>query len=130
MPTYVADTHSLIWYFTGSKRLGLAAREAFSEINSGEATLLVPVIVLAELILAIENARDQVDFDAMLGTLQVLPGVKILDFSLDRAISLRSLTAIPEIHDRMIVSEAIAHSATLITRDEVITQSSLVPIVW
>ncbi len=33
-------------------------------------------------------------------------------------------------HDRVIVAEALARGATLITRDEAITASGLVPVVW
>lgn len=45
---YVTDTHSLLWYLYDVPRLGANARAAFDAINTGEATLLIPVIVLAE----------------------------------------------------------------------------------
>jgi predicted nucleic acid-binding protein len=50
MPTYMTDTHSLLWAFTRPRKLGERARHAFDEIASGESSLLIPVIVLAELI--------------------------------------------------------------------------------
>ena len=40
---------------------------------------------------------------------------------------LRKATGVPEMHDRMIVCETLAHGATLITKDETITRSGLVP---
>jgi PIN domain nuclease of toxin-antitoxin system len=43
---------------------------------------------------------------------------------------LRDLTAIPEMHDRMIVAMAIEYQATLITVDESITTSGLVNVIW
>ena len=46
------------------------------------------------------------------------------------ALRLRELTAIPEMHDRMIVATAIKYKAALITVDESITKSELVKVVW
>jgi len=37
---YVTDTHTLLWYLYDLPRLSPAAQTAFSEIESGEATLL------------------------------------------------------------------------------------------
>jgi len=39
MPLYVADTHSIIWYFYDVPRLGAAAERAFDQVDAGEATL-------------------------------------------------------------------------------------------
>jgi len=44
MPTYMTDTHSLLWAFTRPRKLGERARRAFEEIASGESSLLIPVI--------------------------------------------------------------------------------------
>jgi PIN domain nuclease of toxin-antitoxin system len=43
---------------------------------------------------------------------------------------MRNLTAIPEMHDRIIVAAAIEHEATLITFDKTIRESGLVDVVW
>jgi predicted nucleic acid-binding protein len=61
MPTYITDTHSLLWAFTRPGKLGDNARLAFEEIANGESSLLIPVIVLAELIFTIENKPVQAD---------------------------------------------------------------------
>jgi predicted nucleic acid-binding protein len=55
MATYMADTHSLLWLFMYPRKLGEYARQAFDEVGSGEARVLIPVIVLAELIFTIEK---------------------------------------------------------------------------
>lgn len=49
MNLYVADTHALFWYFTGSPRLGTKAKDCFDEGVRGEALIYLPAIVLAEL---------------------------------------------------------------------------------
>ena len=40
MPTYITDTHSLLWAFTRPRKLGERARRAFDEIANGESSLL------------------------------------------------------------------------------------------
>jgi predicted nucleic acid-binding protein len=39
---YVLDTHVLIWYFTGSKRLKRRAKEAIDDCINRDGKLLVP----------------------------------------------------------------------------------------
>jgi PIN domain nuclease of toxin-antitoxin system len=130
MADYLADTHSLLWYFTRPQRLGPDATAAFAEIAAGTANLIVPVIVLAELILIVEHKPISADFDHVLRQLQASSNVSIADLSLARILDLRTLTAIPDMHDRFIVAEALARGATLITHDQTITASGLVPVMW
>ena len=42
MPTYMTDTHSLLWVFMRPRKLGERARRAFEEIANGDSTLLIP----------------------------------------------------------------------------------------
>ena len=56
--------------------------------------------------------------------------MSIVDLSLARVLDLRALTDIPDMHDRFIVAEALARGATLITHDQAITASGLVPVMW
>jgi PIN domain nuclease of toxin-antitoxin system len=130
MSDYIADTHSLLWYFAQPHRLGPQATAALAEVTAGTANLIVPIITLAEMIFVLESRRVQADFNTIIRTLQAMPNAQIVGFSLIRTLDLRTLTAIPEMHDRMIVAEAIAYGATLITRDTTITNSGLVRVVW
>ncbi|MCQ3936741.1 MAG: hypothetical protein DPW18_06800 [Chloroflexi bacterium] len=66
MTVYMADTHSLLWAFHAPRKLGKNARRAFEEIANGEAKLLIPVIVLAELIFTIENKPVEADLNKIL----------------------------------------------------------------
>jgi PIN domain nuclease of toxin-antitoxin system len=126
----MTDTHSLLWAFTRPRKLGERAHRAFEEIANGESSLLIPVIVLAELIFTIENKPVQADLDDILAAIQNSPNVEFVDFDYESAMRLRDLSAIPEMHDRMIVAAAIEYQATLITIDESITTSGLVKVIW
>jgi predicted nucleic acid-binding protein len=120
----------LLWYFARPKLLGPGAAAAFAQVAAGEAGLIVPVIVLAELIFALESKPLSADWDLVMSHLQASPNVTIADWTLARTLDLRHLRAIPEMHDRLIAAEALARGATLITRDQAITASGLVPVVW
>jgi len=130
MKTYVTDTHALLWAFTRPGKLGAQARQAYVDIGNGDATLLVPLIVLAELIFTIENKPIHANFETILDGLSASPNIEFVDLDFQSTLKLRELTAIPEMHDRMIVASAIKHGAPLITYDGVITQSGLVEVVW
>ena len=130
MTTYMADTHSLLWAFHKPRKLGEQARLAFEEIANGESTLLIPVIVLAELIFTVENKPVQADLDTILAAIQNSPNIEYIEFDYESALQLRDLTAISEMHDRIIVAAAIEYEAILITSDKTISESGLVKIVW
>ena len=58
---YVIDTHVLIWYFIGSKRLPDAQKDEIDHVRSLGGRLLVPTIVLAEALDV--SSRGKVDLD-------------------------------------------------------------------
>jgi PIN domain nuclease of toxin-antitoxin system len=130
MTGYVTDTHGLLWYFARPARLGPRAAAAFAQVAAGEADLVVPVIVVAELIFTIQNRSVSADFDPIVKYLLASPNVSVVDLSLARALDLRTLTVIPEMHDRLIAAEALARDLPLITRDQIITAARLVETVW
>jgi PIN domain nuclease of toxin-antitoxin system len=130
MTDYVADTHSLLWYFLRPQRLGSAAKAAFGAVDAGSARLLVPVIVLAELVFVVEAGQVRADLETLWRQLLAIPNVEIVELSAARVYQLRELTAISDMHDRLIVAEAVARNAILITRDQAIVASGLVSTLW
>ena len=128
--SFVTDTHSLLWYLQGSPQLGVAARQAFDEVVAGTAHLVIPVMVVAEMVLLLEKGRTAIDLDAILTTLESLPGVTIAPLTLEVTLGIRQLVALPDMHDRLIVAEARVREADLISVDRAITASGLVRLVW
>jgi len=59
---YVLDTHVLIWYFIGSKRLKRKLKEKVEEVINTGGRLLVPTIVLAEALAIAEKGKAKFDF--------------------------------------------------------------------
>ena len=62
----MADTHSLAWYFTKSRKLGREALQVFRDSTSGEDIIIVPTVVLAEIMDISEKKRIKVDYEEIL----------------------------------------------------------------
>ena len=130
MTTYVTDTHALLWYLGGSPQLSDAARAAFDDALSGNGQVNIPAIVLAEAVMLIEKRRIAIDMNRITTALKSKPGFQLTPLSPEVVLRTQTLTALPDIHDRLIVAEAQELGATLITRDRLIASSGLVPVVW
>jgi PIN domain nuclease of toxin-antitoxin system len=130
MTVYVADTHSLLWYLAGSPQLSSDARAALDETVSGAAQVVVPAIVIAELVMLAERRRGVFDAPRIVAALRSNSKFLLSPLSPEIALRIQSLTKLSDIHDRLIVAEALAAGASLITRDQAITASGYVPVVW
>jgi PIN domain nuclease of toxin-antitoxin system len=130
---YVVDTHALVWFLEGNPRLGANARAVLQDPVS---RLYLPVIALAEACWVVERGRCTIpSVAALLADVDADPRLAVVP--LDRAILDRShpLSAISEMHDRLIVATALQLASTgsaipLLTCDTNITASGLVPLVW
>jgi len=127
---YVTDTHSMLWHLYDLPRLGQAARAAYTAIEKGESILLIPAIVLAEIVTVVERRRHDIDIGEVLNRIEEADNYRGLPFDLQSARCLSRVTAISEMHDRMIVCEALTHQAPLITKDEEIRKSGVVQTIW
>lgn len=127
---YVADTHALVWHLSGARPIGAAAHAAFSSAEHGTGTVVIPAIVVAELLMLAEKRRAVVDVAKVVDALKRRPGIELSPLSLNTVLRIAGLTALPDIHDRLIVAEALERDATVITLDQAITASGLVPVVW
>ncbi len=110
--------------------MGSNARTAFDEAASGVSQINIPAIALAELIMLAEKRHGAIDVTRIVSTLQNASGFKLTPLSPEIAIRIQTLNSLPDIHDRLIVAEALETSATLITRDQLIIASGLAPTVW
>ena len=127
MTIYVLDTHVLIWYFTGSKRLKTGIKEKIDEVRNKGDHLLVPTIVLAEALAIAEKGKIKFDFKEMYQLIRNKEEFEIVGFGseiLEKAMKIK----IPEIHDRIIVATAKFYRAGILTKDKVMLESGEVEI--
>jgi PIN domain nuclease of toxin-antitoxin system len=120
---YVVDTHVLIWYFTGSKRLKPALRKRIDEIRNRNGRLLVPTIVLAEALDIAEKGKVEFDFAEMQQVIREEPEFEIISFSSEIFTTVTQVRNIPELHDRIIVATARFYGAGILTKDREILES-------
>ena len=126
---YVIDTHALIWFLEGSKRLGGEARQILRDENQH---LLIPSIVLAEAKDLATKGKIRLAFEAIL---EAITDPRCLVYPLDMAV-VRAMPSNLDIHDAIICATALVYQKTmneeaaLITRDEALVKSKLVKTVW
>lgn len=129
-PIYIPNTHCLIWRMTNSPQLGLQAKAILTLVDQGQARLLIPTLVIAELLYYIERRNRQLPLQSTLQHWQANPMIEIVPLSSDTVMLMQQATIIPEMHDRLIACEAFLRRATLITVDRSIVTSGFVPTIW
>jgi PIN domain nuclease of toxin-antitoxin system len=130
---YVVDTHALIWFLEGNPRLKTSAKTILANPDS---QLILPAIALAEAVWIVDRARTSIPsvtdlFDA------VNSDPRIVIYPIDKAVIEQSisLSAITEMHDRLIVATALVlenrgEKVGLLTCDRNITASGLITLIW
>jgi PIN domain nuclease of toxin-antitoxin system len=128
------DTHALVWYLVAPNRLGGRACGALESADAGEATALIPAVVMAELIMIAEKRRIPgfalPELEHVYDAVCRHPNFRLLSLDVQTVWSARALNAIPDIFDRLLVAEARRIDAPILTCDRVICDSGLVQTIW
>lgn len=120
---YVVDTHVLIWYFIGSKRLHKELRERIDTTRNQGGCLLVPTIVLAEALDIAEKGRVEFDFAELYRLIKEEPEFEIVGFGFEIFDEVVNIKEVKEIHDRIITATARFYDAGVLTKDRIISES-------
>ena len=127
---FVADTHVLWWYFRSLERLSVAADAVFQVAETGNATVEVPAIVVAEFYYLSAKLGSSLEPAALLEALDSVSGIELSELGRAQLERLDRFPEVPEIHDRLIAAEADALGSPVVTRDKVLTASERVATVW
>ncbi len=134
MSRYVTDTHAFIWYLQSSMRLSANVRNIFVEADDAIHEIFVPSIVLVELIYLAEHKHIERNLikDAFDSLNKDTANYLIAPLTIETARALLDIdrNKIPDMPDRIITATAKQLSLPLITRDQRITSSRLVDVVW
>jgi predicted nucleic acid-binding protein len=128
--SYVTDTHALVWYFTNDKRLGTSAKQVFDKASAGNAVVLIPTIVLAELLYIARGKRPALTFQETVERIESGSNYKIAVLDLLVLQKADGITAELELHDRLIVATAQLADGILISKDLSIQSSGTVRTIW
>jgi PIN domain nuclease of toxin-antitoxin system len=121
---YVVDTHILIWYFIGSKRLDEKTRKLIDETRLKGGRLLIPTIVLSEALDVSEKFRVKFDFNEMYRIIMQEPEFEIVDLNVEIFEETIQVIGFKDIHDRIIIATARFYGAGVLTKDQIILSSS------
>jgi len=133
VPSFVTDTHALIWSLQNDPQLGLQARQIFVAAGRGETLIYVPTICVVEMVYLQEKRRiprgliTQLDNLLYLGVTGLL--LQELTGDIANATSRVSRAEVPDMPDRIIAATALHLGVPLISRDRRISLSA-VATVW
>lgn len=132
---YILDTHALVWFVEGNKRLSESAKTIIAGTDS---EMVPPLIALAEAAVIIERGRTTIS-DVSKFLARVYADTRIEIFPLTVDVFERSLTPeglrIPELHDRFIVStglhlQDLGETVEIVTKDQAITDAGVLSVIW
>jgi PIN domain nuclease of toxin-antitoxin system len=127
MRTFIVDTHALAWFVSRDPRLSDKARTILRDPN---VRLIIPAIVLAEIKYLAHKGRLTQTLDEVLRVIGSDPRCTI--YPIDLSVVSKAPFGL-NIHDGLIVGTALVQREAvtgILTRDEAIASSSLVPTLW
>jgi PIN domain nuclease of toxin-antitoxin system len=129
---YVLDTHAFVWWATGGRRLGRAAARIFSRAERGLDVLRLPSVAAFEIALLVERGRVKtaLPWRQWVEALESTPGLQVEPLLLADVERARELAALVDPFDRLVAATALRLECALVTADERIGASGLVPVVW
>lgn len=127
---FVVDTHALWWYLRSPERLTPAASAVFRLAETGNATIVVPAIAIAEFYFLSSKLKQPIAPSTLLDALASVSGIEVSDLGRAQLERLDQFPDITAMHDRLIAAESAALGAPVVTRDAILLASSQVETIW
>ncbi len=129
----LADSHAVVWHLQGSARLSATAASALTEAESTDG-IVVSVATLVDLWYVTQTTKKLTDANLaeLRGTLASSPALVLQPIDVDVVDATISISRdlLTDPWDRFIVGTARVLGVPLVTRDQAIRDSGLVPTVW
>jgi PIN domain nuclease of toxin-antitoxin system len=125
----VLDTHTVLWALADDPRLGEGARRWIQP--RGRSELGVASLTLLEVAMLIQKERIFIEGDPAAFLQQIEKQFSILE--IESAVAWEAMSvSLPQgdPFDRIILATALHHRVPLLTRDQEITRSGLVEVIW
>ncbi|HLB60151.1 MAG TPA: PIN domain-containing protein [Patescibacteria group bacterium] len=128
---YLADTHALVWYLTGDRRLSTVADELFQQAEKNSITLYIPTIVLAETEAVFKKKyQNNARLNLFLQSLSLYPAIHLYPFDEEVFVQYMTTPSHLEIHDRIIAATAQLTKSVIITKDSILRKAKDIKTVW
>ncbi len=126
---YVADTMALVLYLE-KRKLSQFVKSVFTEMESGNVTIHVPMMVCAEILYLSEGGKIDTSLVEVAGALKKFPCLRECPMNFAAHEAAAQISDIPELHDRLIAGVARLLDSELMTNDPMIRASQFVRTVW
>lgn len=126
----VVDTHALVWYLAGDKRLGQKARKTLDNLETDENKLIINIIVLMEVLVLVEKKRVNFTWKEFDNKISQFPNTIIYPVGLDVLETMKTVGRKLELHDRIIIATALLHGEHIISKDREISEIKDLKIIW
>jgi PIN domain nuclease of toxin-antitoxin system len=126
------DTHAWVWWTSRPEHLSRSQRAAIERaLRSTSEPLLLSIISCWEVALLCQHRRFRfaIPVDAWLEQATSVPGIELVPLSLPIILTASRFAALRDPADMLIVASAQHHGARLVTSDERIHETELVPVV-
>ena len=127
---YVLDTHACIFMFSAPRKLGMRARAAIRQVESGRALAWLPAVVVAEVLMLRELGRTNISLPELQTALDRSEALRFSPLDLPQLDEFAALSVIRDPFDRLIVAAARRLGACLLSRDSALAESALVEVQW
>ncbi|MGA1995037.1 MAG: type II toxin-antitoxin system VapC family toxin [Bryobacteraceae bacterium] len=131
-PRFLLDTHIVVRWLTAPKKLSREQMRVLSDAVHRRELLGVSAITLLEIATLFGSgaARSDIRAGELFGDLESSPAIEIVPFTLDAAAEVAALgPSLRDPADRAIVATARVRRLRLLTSDQRIIDSDLVPVV-
>jgi PIN domain nuclease of toxin-antitoxin system len=131
LPRLLLDTHVLIRWLSETRKLSRSQLRALeSAVRRGEPVALSAISLLEIAVLASgERPALKVSLDEFFQSLNSNPAFRILPLTYEVALDAAALSVLRDPADRAIAGTARVHRLRLVTSDQRIIESKLVPVV-
>ncbi len=130
LPVYITDTNALFWYLSDASRLSAAADAVFRLAAAGQAHILVPAIVLAEILSLTRTVGHPIPAATLIENINQSAEFILSPLGAEQLIGMEAVDPGLRIHDRLIAAEALAHKAPVITGDPALWQTEAIDAIW
>ena len=141
MSEYIIDTHALIWYITGNAQMSNTAKNIIAGMINGKHKGYIPGIVIGESIAMLKKRGGLVKINYFLKFLDLYSeAFEYIDIKVEDFFNLKDYIHTEyqigkkkkklEIHDSLIIIVARRLNLPIITKDDVITESNFVSVIW
>jgi predicted nucleic acid-binding protein len=128
--TFVVDAHALAWFVSEDPKISETARVILRKAENSEVEVLVPTMILAELLYVAQKKRILFGMEEVIKKISKGGDFVIVPFDFPIFEEVMKLPLDLELHDRIIVATARIYEAKVLTKDEKITKSGVVAVIW